>query len=135
MNYSTLYIQELKQVAIQNNVPVPTGDKRKKQTWIDAIEVYFTWTEIGKLARDLVVEVMPRTDAKLLALKQMVNTQPVSNKKNSQALQVVLNSLDIVGLRKLCSQHNIQWRNARGKGKHLKKAVMIFQLEQQQISA
>ena len=38
MNYSTLSLSELKALAIANNV-IPTGDKRAKQSWIDALEL------------------------------------------------------------------------------------------------
>jgi hypothetical protein len=40
-----------------------------------------------------------------------------------------LRKLDSEKLRKLCTQYGIAWRNARGKGKHLTKAMMIVQLE------
>lgn len=50
--------------------------------------------------------------------------------KTTQPLEVNLNSLDSAALRKFCSKHGIQWRDARGKGRHLTKAAMIFQLEQ-----
>lgn len=38
MNYSTLSLSELKALAISNNA-VPTGDKRSKKAWIDALEL------------------------------------------------------------------------------------------------
>jgi hypothetical protein len=38
MNYSTLSLSELKALAIENNA-IPTGDKRSKQSWIDALEL------------------------------------------------------------------------------------------------
>ena len=38
MNYSILSLSELKALAIANNV-IPTGDKRAKQSWIDALEL------------------------------------------------------------------------------------------------
>jgi hypothetical protein len=38
MNYSTLSLSELKALATANNV-VPTGDKRSKKAWIDALEL------------------------------------------------------------------------------------------------
>jgi hypothetical protein len=37
MNYSTLSLSELKALAIYKNA-IPTGDKRSKQAWIDALE-------------------------------------------------------------------------------------------------
>ncbi|MBD1890483.1 hypothetical protein [Coleofasciculus sp. FACHB-SPT9] len=45
-------------------------------------------------------------------------------------VEIDLNALDSGTLRKLCSQYGIAWRNVRGQGKHLKKAAMVFQLEQ-----
>jgi pyruvate/2-oxoglutarate dehydrogenase complex dihydrolipoamide acyltransferase (E2) component len=53
-----------------------------------------------------------------------------ATQKTQQPLEVNLNSLDSAALRQLCSKHGIQWRDARGKGKHLTKAAMVFQLEQ-----
>lgn len=53
-----------------------------------------------------------------------------ATKKSQQPLEINLNSLDSAALRKLCSKHGIAWRNVRGKGKHLTKAAMVFQLEQ-----
>ena len=38
MNYSILSLSELKALAIENNA-IPTGDKRAKQSWIDALEL------------------------------------------------------------------------------------------------
>jgi hypothetical protein len=38
MQYATLSLSELKVLAAQNNV-IPTGDKRSKQSWIDALEL------------------------------------------------------------------------------------------------
>jgi hypothetical protein len=38
MNYSTLSLSALKVLALENNV-IPTGDKRAKQSWIDALEL------------------------------------------------------------------------------------------------
>ncbi len=45
MNYSTLSLSELKALAISNNA-IPTGDKRSKQSWIDAIELSQRWVEL-----------------------------------------------------------------------------------------
>jgi hypothetical protein len=44
--------------------------------------------------------------------------------------QINLKKLDLAALRKLCTQYGINWKNVRGKGKHLTKAAMISQLEQ-----
>jgi hypothetical protein len=38
MNYSTLSLSELKALATANNA-IPTGDKRSKKAWIDALEL------------------------------------------------------------------------------------------------
>jgi hypothetical protein len=38
MNYSTYSLSELKALAIEHNA-IPTGDKRSKQTWVDALEL------------------------------------------------------------------------------------------------
>jgi hypothetical protein len=38
MQYATLTLSELKVLAAQNNA-IPTGDKRSKQSWIDALEL------------------------------------------------------------------------------------------------
>ncbi|MBD2060677.1 hypothetical protein NDI37_25490 [Funiculus sociatus GB2-A5] len=45
-------------------------------------------------------------------------------------VEIDLAALDSTTLRKLCTQYSIAWRDIRGKGKHLKKDAMIFQLEQ-----
>jgi hypothetical protein len=39
MNYSTLSLSALKVLALENNA-IPTGDKRAKQSWIDALELF-----------------------------------------------------------------------------------------------
>jgi hypothetical protein len=44
--------------------------------------------------------------------------------------EIDLNSLDAVTLRKLCTQHQIGWRNFRGANRHMPKATMIFNLQQ-----
>lgn len=62
--------------------------------------------------------------------KSVAPTRKTVTKKTQQPLDINLNSLDSAALRKLCSKHGINWRDARGKGKHLTKAAMIFQLEQ-----
>jgi hypothetical protein len=51
-----------------------------------------------------------------------------------QPTQIDLNALDAVTLRKLCSQHKIQWRDVRGKNRHATKAMMIFQLNQKAVA-
>lgn len=43
--------------------------------------------------------------------------------------EISLAALDSSTLRKLCTLHGIAWKNIRGRGKHLKKDAMIFQLE------
>jgi hypothetical protein len=51
-----------------------------------------------------------------------------------QPTQIDLNALDAVTLRKLCSQHKIQWRDVRGKNRHATKAMMVFQLNQKAVA-
>lgn len=63
-------------------------------------------------------------------IKAVTPTGKPATKKSQQPLEINLNSLDSAALRKLCTKHGINWRNARGQGKHLTKAAMIFQLEQ-----
>jgi hypothetical protein len=49
MNYSTLSLSELKALAIENNV-IPAGNKRFKQTWIDALELFAASETISDLS-------------------------------------------------------------------------------------
>ncbi len=63
-------------------------------------------------------------------IKAVTPTRRPAIKKSQQPLEINLNSLSAATLRKLCTKHGINWRNARGQGKHLTKAAMIFQLEQ-----
>jgi hypothetical protein len=89
--------------------------------------------EIQELCQQL-IEAKDQTDAALAALKEVASqakkTRIRNTKKTQQNLEIDLNSLDSASLRKLCGKHGINWRNARGQGKHLTKAAMIFQLEQ-----
>jgi hypothetical protein len=74
----------------------------------------------------------------LLALCPAVDSVPVftedqaasKSRENNTTSFPDLRKLDSVKLRKLCTQYGIVWRNARGKGKHLTKDMMIVQLEQ-----
>ena len=43
--------------------------------------------------------------------------------------EINLSALDSSTLRKLCTQYGIAWKNIRGRGKHMKKDAMVFQLE------
>lgn len=63
-------------------------------------------------------------------IKAVTPTRKPATKKAQKAHLVDFSSLDSAALRKLCTKHGINWRNARGQGKHLTKAAMIFQLEQ-----
>jgi hypothetical protein len=62
-------------------------------------------------------------------IKAVTPPRKPATKEAQKAHLLDLNSLDSAALRKLCSKHGINWRNARGQGKHLTKAAMIFQLE------
>jgi len=53
-----------------------------------------------------------------------------STMPKSEPLSIDLNSLDAMTLRKLCTQHQIGWRNFRGANRHMPKAAMIFNLQQ-----
>lgn len=66
--------------------------------------------------------------------KPVTPTHKPANKKLQEPLELNLSALDSVTLRKLCAKHGIQWRDARGKGKHLTKAAMVFQLEQKAVA-
>ncbi len=62
--------------------------------------------------------------------------QKASNLQENDTTSLTdLRKLDSAKLRKLCTQKGIVWRNVRGKGKHLTKAMMIEQLEQLTIVA
>jgi hypothetical protein len=50
------------------------------------------------------------------------------------AMALDLNQLNARELRKLCSEYNIQWRDARGKNRHMKTDVMRQQLAQRFIN-
>jgi hypothetical protein len=74
----------------------------------------------------------------VLALCPAVDSFPVSTldqtaskeEENDTTRSTDLRKVDSEKLRKLCTQYGIAWRNARGKGKHLTKAMMVAQLEQ-----
>jgi hypothetical protein len=62
--------------------------------------------------------------------------QKASNLQENDTTSLTdLRKLDSAKLRKLCTGKGIVWRNVRGKGKHLTKAMMIEQLEQLTIVA
>jgi len=75
----------------------------------------------------------------VLALCPAVDSVPVpvstldqtasKSEQNDTSRSTDLRKLDSMKLRKLCTQNGIVWRNARGKGKHLTKDMMIVQLE------
>jgi hypothetical protein len=75
----------------------------------------------------------------VLALCPAVDSVPVpvstldqtvrKEEENDTTGSTDLRKLDSMKLRKLCTQNGIVWRNARGKGKHLTKDMMIVQLE------
>jgi hypothetical protein len=67
-------------------------------------------------------------------IKAVTPSRKAAPKKSQQPLEINLNSLDPTTLRKLCSQHGINWRDARGKGKHLTKAAMVFRLNQKAVA-
>jgi hypothetical protein len=45
-----------------------------------------------------------------------------------QPEEIELTSLDVPTLRRLCDRHQIAWKHARGKNRHMNKSVMVFQL-------
>lgn len=53
MQYATLTLSELKVLASENNA-IPTGDKRSKQAWIDALEI--------RQREEILAAVEPTTD-------------------------------------------------------------------------
>lgn len=66
----------------------------------------------------------------VLALCPAVDSALVTSEPTDTITSINFNKLDSAKLRKLCTQYGIGWRNARGKGKHLTKDMMIAQLEQ-----
>jgi len=70
----------------------------------------------------------------IVALQPAINTRPSKakpKKKRTQAqttAPAALALLSAVQLRQQCSKSGVQWRNARGKGRHLTKQEMIDQL-------
>ena len=80
---------------------------------------------------------IPQPIKPLLALCPAVDSFPIStldqtaskSEENDTTRSTDLRKLDSEKLRKLCTQYGIVWRNARGKGKHLTKDMMIVQLE------
>lgn len=56
--------------------------------------------------------------------------EPEAIAPEPQQPEIDLNALAPTTLRKLCTQHQIAWRHARGKNRHATKAMMIFQLQQ-----
>jgi hypothetical protein len=60
--------------------------------------------------------------------------QEVERVTKPQSTQIDLNALDPTTLRKLCTQHGIAWKHARGKNRHATKAMMIFQLAQKAVA-
>jgi hypothetical protein len=80
---------------------------------------------------------IPQPIKPLLALCPAIDSRPVSTfdqtasieEENDTTYSTDLRKLDSEKLRKLCTQYGIAWRNARGKGKHLTKDMMIERLE------
>ena len=67
-------------------------------------------------------------------IKPVLALCPAKEEVKPQPTQIDLNALDPTTLRKLCSQHGINWKNARGKNRHATKAMMIFQLTQKAVA-
>ncbi len=55
--------------------------------------------------------------------------QAVVNLPKPEEIELIA-SLDVPNLRKLCDRHQIAWKHARGKNRHMNKQVMVFQLQQ-----
>lgn len=69
----------------------------------------------------------------IVALQPVMDTIPSKAKPKKRRTQIevapaALTRLSAVQLRQQCSASGIQWRNARGKGKHLTKQEMIDRL-------
>lgn len=73
---------------------------------------------------DQPVAVMP---VKTTNSKRKKAKAPVTNTEFT-TVSTHLDRMTALDLRKLCTQKNIQWRNVRGKGKHLNKVEMLEQL-------
>lgn len=61
--------------------------------------------------------------------KPVEQVEPTEVTAEVTAIEIDLNSLDAMKLRKLCSEFKIQWRDVRGKNRHATKAMMVSQLE------
>jgi hypothetical protein len=76
------------------------------------------------------------TESEATAQMEETNTslepqQPADEQEETDLpKQIDLNNLDAVTLRKLCTQHQIAWRNFKGANRHMPKATMIFNLQQ-----
>lgn len=75
-----------------------------------------------------VLALCPAADSVLVPVSTLDQTASKSEENDTNSA-TDLRKLDSVKLRKLCTQYGIAWRNARGKGKHLTKDMMIVQLE------
>jgi hypothetical protein len=64
-------------------------------------------------------------------VKPVLALCPAKEVKPAEAteLEIDLNTLDAMKLRKLCTEFKIQWRDVRGKNRHATKAMMVAQLE------
>jgi hypothetical protein len=72
--------------------------------------------------------IAPIHDYPETTIEQASEPTDVSNPDHPE---IDLNALDPAVLRKLCTQHQITWRHARGKNRHATKLMMIHQLQQQ----
>lgn len=80
------------------------------------------------------VATKPQSVKPVLALCPAKESKPVESAEITEEvteLQIDLNALDAMKLRKLCSEYKIQWRDVRGKNRHATKAMMVTQLEAQ----
>lgn len=74
------------------------------------------------------------TLALMPAQEEVKPVAPTRKTTTKKTLEIDLNNLDAAALRKLCTQHQVNWRNFLGKGKHMKKATMIEQLQQKLVA-
>ncbi len=83
---------------------------------------------ITETARQIIQELQEITEE--AAEEEIATERSEIDAPTPPKLDIELNNLDAATLRKLCTQHQIGWRNFKGANRHMPKATMVFNLQQ-----
>lgn len=83
-----------------------------------------------EVVKTVEVNAAPETEVKEEQEVEVIEEVLVKEPTAIAQPEISFSALDTPTLRKLCTNHQIVWKNVRGKSRHATKAMMVFQLEQ-----